>query len=344
MPNFFDVIKDYYINSEEDIPKEYKEIIEERLKDAEEEKLPNEFIPGERGNVISQEEEIGELFKDENKLYFGHGTPGGDETVELILKIGLKVKDPEAVRGYMDTLRGLSSTTIEWGTGKEDLFDLQKDMLNKWPHKNSDNVVIISAPKDFALYRPEVRGAGDQYEAFYLGNEKEGYRLRPEFIRGIYNSNRHDFVLNENYYENLPDEEQEKIFDEMKQRFIESYAENAILAPKDNERALPLNEKELEQASIEWYKIQLEKLRRDKEEKQKAYESKENEVVFADDSVWIGLDEISDDVKISDFDETTRVIKEDVQKGKEEKENGDKYGSFEDKRIENEGWSVDDDW
>ena len=127
MPNVKDMIRNHFIDSEEDIPEEYRKIIEEKLSHPEKEKITlNEIIPGLRGKIISQEEELQELFKDKNKIYFGHGTPGGEETVNSILEIGLKVKDPKDVKGYMDTLRGLSSTTIEFGPGTEDMFDKKK--------------------------------------------------------------------------------------------------------------------------------------------------------------------------------------------------------------------------
>lgn len=330
MPNIFELSKDYFIDSEEDIPEEYKEIIAEKLSQTVEDgTVIDEHTPGKRGRVISQEEELQGFFKDKNKIYFGHGTPGGEEIIATILDIGLKVKDPEAARGYIATLRGLSSTTIEWGPGTDDMFDDKKAILDNWPHKESDNIIIISAPKEYELLASELRGAGDPYEAFYVGSEQEGYRLRPEFIRGIYNANSHSITLNENFYENLPEEAQEKLFEEMKNRFIEAYAKYAMHAPKETKIALPLDEGGLEQASIEWYKTQLERLRKNKEEREKIQETEEEEE-FDSDMVWIDLDEMSDDTKISDFDETTKSIKQDVQERKEEKEN--------------EGWSVEDDW
>ena len=330
MPNIFEMSKDYFIDSEEDIPEEYKEIIEQKLSHSiENETVLDEHTPGKRGEVISKEEELKGFFKDKNNIYFGHGTPGGEETIDSILDIGLKVKDPEAVRGYMATLRGLSSTTIEWGQGTDDMFDDKKAILDNWPHKESDNIIIISAPKEYELSASELRGAGDPYEAFYVGSEHEGYRLRPEFIRGIYNANSHSITLNENFYENLPEESQEKLFEEMKNRFIEAYAKYAIHAPKETKIELPLDEEGLEQASIEWYMTQLERLRKSKEEREKLQEI-EDEEEFDTDGVWLDLDEMSDATRISDFDETTKSIKQDVQERKEEKEN--------------EGWSVDDDW
>lgn len=323
MPKIAEQIKDYFINSEEEVPKEYKEIIEEKLSHSvEKEIISDEYISGKRGKKISQETELQDFFKDKNKIYFGHGTSGGDEIVNSILEIGLKVKNSKKARETTNTLRGLSSTTIEWNQGTDKLFDEQKAVLDKWPHKGSDNIIIISAPKEYRLLTTDIMGAGDPYEAFYVGSEQEGYRLRPEFIRGIYNANSHSITLNENFYENLPKEAQEKLFEEMKNRFIEAYAKYAMNAPKETNTALPLDEKGIEQASIEWYKAQLERLRKDIEERE----------TFDSDMVWKDIDEMSDDTRISDFDETTKSIKQDVQERKEEKEN------------ENEGWSVDDDW
>ena len=48
-------------------------------------------------------------------------------------------------------------------------------------------------------YRDAVEKAVAEYEheAFYTGSEEAGYILRPEFIRGVYNSESHSFIEND---------------------------------------------------------------------------------------------------------------------------------------------------
>lgn len=328
MPNLHNQLKGYFIESEKDIPEKYMKKIEENLRSEKEEKqiYSEKTTSGKRGKVISKESEIREIFNNNNELYFGHGTPGGEDVVNSILEIGLKAKDPEIVRMYMDTLRGLSSTTFEWGEGRNAMFDKIKDELDNWPHKESDNIIIVSAPKEYRLSRI---AEGDPYEAFYIGNEEKGYYVRPEFIKGVYNSNTHSFTLNENFYRNLSEEKQLNLFKEVKQRFIKAYAKYAMCSPEEMKKSLPLNEIELEQASVEWYKVQLERLKMSKIENQ---EIEEDEEIFDSDMVWLDLEEFADNAKISDFEETTKMMNNDLQPEKEEKENTE------------EGWSVEDDW
>lgn len=314
MPSMLEMSKDYIIESENDIPQKYREEIEKRLSSQNhiEEKKP-EIISGKRGKVISKKSEIEDMFKCEQNFYFGHGTCGGEETINSILKNGLNTVNSEAMKGYGNTLRGLYSTSIGLGEGRDYLFSEQIDLLENWPHKDSKDVIIISIPKKYALRNTEVGGMTDLYEPFYVGSEEEGYNLRPEFIMGIYNADSHTFIQNDNFYQNLDENKQEKIFEEIKNRYIKSYAEYSKVAPDEVTIPLPLNEKELEEVGIEWYKNQLEKFRKDK--------------TFDSQMLDSELQEISEGYKISDFNATTNSIKEYAQ---------------EDKENTNEGWLLDD--
>lgn len=312
------MFKNYVIESEEDIPEEYREEIEKRLTSEEHTKQTEtlEIIPGKRGKVVSEESKIEDMFKSEQDFYFGHGTPGGEQVISSILENGLMTVDPEATKSYMDTLRGLDSTTIVLGEGADSLFSQRKDLLDNWPHKGSKDVVIVSIPKKYALRNTEV-GLADLYEPFYTGSIEKGYKLRPEFIKGIYNADSHAFTPNDNFYQNLEPEQQKKLFDIIKQQYISSYVEHSTVSPEAVEPPLPLNETELEQVTIEWYKIQLERLRRDK--------------TFQPDMLDADLHEIAGETLMSDFGETTRSIRDDAQQELEE-----------DRDNSEEGWSLDD--
>ncbi len=314
MPNIFEMFKNYFIESENDIPQKYREEIEKRLSSKEctkqTEKL--EITPGKLGKVVSEKSKIEDIFKNEQDFYFGHGTPGGEQVINSILENGLMTVNPDTIKVYGNTLRGLDSTTFLFGKGTDSLFSKQKDLLDNWPHKNSKNVVIISIPRKYALKNTEVRLA-DLYEAFYIGSEEEGYKLRPEFIKGIYNADSHSFTLNDNFYQNLEVCQQEELFREVKQQYIMSYAKHSMVAPDKSENRFSLDEIELEQLNIEWYKKQLEGLRRDK--------------TFNTQMLNTGLHEMSKGAKISDFNDTTHSLIGNV---KEDKENIDEVWLLDD--------------
>lgn len=318
MPNIFAMFKNYVIESENDIPQKYREEVEKSLSSREHTKQTEaaEIISGKRGKVVSEENKIKDMFKSKQDFYFGHGTSGGEETISSILKNGLMTVNPAGVKGYSDTLRGLDSTTIGFGKGTDSLFNEQKNLLDNWPHKGSKNIVIISIPGKYALRNTEV-GLADLYEPFYTGSTEEGYKLRPEFIKGIYNADFHTFTPNDNFYQNLEPEQQKKLFDTIRQQYIRLYAEHSTVSPEAVKKTLPLNETELEQATIEWYKVQLERLRRDK--------------TFQPDMLDADLHEIAGETLMSDFSDTTRSIRDDAQQELEEERDNSE-----------EGWSLDD--
>lgn len=318
MPNIFAMFKNYVIESENDIPQKYREEIEKRLSSEEhtEQTETPEIISGKRGKVVSEESKIEDIFKSEQDVYFGHGTSGGEEVISSILENGLMTVNPEAIKAYGNTLRGLDSTTIVFGEGTDSLFNEQKYLLDNWPHKGSKDVVIVSIPRKYALRNTEV-GLADLYEPFYTGSIEEGYKLRPEFIKGIYNADSHAFTPNDNFYQNLEPEQQKKLFDTIRQQYIRLYAEHSTVSPEAVKKPLSLNETELEQVTIEWYKIQLERLRRDK--------------TFQPDMLDADLHEIAGETLMSDFSDTTRSIRDDAQQELEE-----------DRDNSEEGWSLDD--
>ena len=256
---------------EKEIPQEFLNEIKND-ENYTEKPFPSEYITGKKGDNITDLSEIRDIFSDEDCFYAGHGTSDG--IVDSILNEGLYAKDPESARGYMDTLRGLDSTIVEFGEGNQNLFNEKQEKLNNWPHKDASKVVIIEIPKEYILFLARYCN-GDEYEPFYVQNNDEkgyqGLKLRPEFIRGIYDADTNSFIPNENFYKKLPKEEQERLLEEVKEQYIYRYAESVTLAPSESEYKLPLNEEELKKADLEWYRVQYKRM----------LESKKNENITA---------------------------------------------------------------
>ena len=190
MPSIMNFFKNYVINSEEDIPTEYRAKIEEKLSNEPQsiQLVASAQIVGKRGNVVSSNKDIGKEFSDENLWYFGHGTNGNEMVLTSILENGLKTVDMEKAHGNIGHLYGLDSTTIEFGAGNDKLFEKEKGRLDSWPHKAAKNIVIISLPNEYILSTMDIVVCADRYKAFYVGSKEQGFRLRPEFIKGIYNA------------------------------------------------------------------------------------------------------------------------------------------------------------
>jgi hypothetical protein len=176
MPSMMSMFKNYEINSEEDIPAEYRAEIEEKLSNEPEELqlVASEQTLGERGLVVSTTEDIRKEFSDESVYYFGHGTSGNETVLTSILETGLRAVNPKAIRAYGNTLRGLDSTTLVFGSGTD------------------------------------------------------------------------------------------KLFEDIKNSYIQAYAEVSNVNPRETSKSLPLNEQEMEVICKEWYKEQLRKLRTDR--------------------------------------------------------------------------------
>lgn len=318
MPSILEMFKNYVIESENDIPQKYRKEVEKRLNFNEyiEQAKTDEITSGKREKRILEEKQIEDMFKSEEDFYFGHGTSGGEEVISSILENGLMTVNPESIKAYSNTLRGLDSTTIGFGKGTDSLFSKQKNLLDNWPHKGSKNVIIVSIPEKYVLRNTEV-GLTDLYEPFYIGSKENGYKLRPEFIKGIYNAESHAFTPNGNFYQKLESEQQKKLFDTIKQQYIRLFSEYSTISPEAVKMPLPLNKNELEQVTIEWYKVQLERLRKDK--------------TFQSETLIANLHEIAGETLMSDFNKTTHSIRNEVQKELEK-----------DKDNSEEGWTLDD--
>ena len=331
MPNIREMSRNYYINSENDIPEKYLEIIEKQLPDESASSAKEDVIvtPGKLGVSHKSIDEIKEAFSDVSQLYFGHGTVGDENVISSILQTGLKVKNPIEARAYDSHLRGLTSTSDLLGTGSETLFDESKESLENWTHMQAKNIVICSLPQELVLSKHDVgSGVVDLFKQFYIGSEEEGFFLRPEFIAGVYNADSHSFVENESFYKNLSEEKQASIIESVKKKYIKEYAENAIHSPYNSDFPLPLNKEEIEMATVEWYKTQLVRYRED----QLAISDSTTDI-FDENDLWEDLDEISSSAKMSDFEDTTNLLWLDVTHKKDEQ-----------KEKNDEGWTIDDDW
>lgn len=164
--------------------------------------------------------EIENKFSNRNNSYLGHGIGGySKEKVESIFNNGLRCSHEQ-----------LSFTTISLGEGSENLFKENFELMNNWKHKDSKYIMIASIPTKFRLL--DIIGTslyGKQDAAFYnqISQEEaqrldisEGYYLKPEFIMGMYDANNNEFISNERYYENLKQEEQDKLFNNVKSQYI----------------------------------------------------------------------------------------------------------------------------
>lgn len=321
MPSFINMFKNYAIDGEEDIPVEYREEIEQRLSTEPKEIQfeATQLTAGVNGTILSDVDKIIEAFSDSSVYYFGHGTTGNETILKSILQNGLKTVNPREIHAYGNTLRGLDSTTIVFGSGNSHLFEQEKGKLDNWPHNGSQNIVVVSLPKDYVLRIMDIGMFADPYKPFYVGSEERGFNLRPEFIKGIYNAETHSFTENTNFYQSLDEETQKKLFEDIKTAYIKSYAEFSNVNPRETSEPLPFNEKEMYKISIEWYKEQLKKLREDR--------------TFDEQDLDKGLHDMANEITKTDFEDATRSVKDSAR--------CDKEGELD---KDDDGWGVNDDW
>lgn len=160
----------------------------------------------------------------------------------------------------------------------------------------SKQIIIASLPENF--YIPDISGTafyGKREAAYYnftsIGDGLPAYYLKPEFVMGMYDSETRDFIDNEKYYENLPEEEQAKLFDEVKNGWINvikesgwTFSEYAEFAEECN-FPNPLSKKEIQELDKKLF----------------------DEKALKDD-----LDFFTENSKISGINETVRSIEDDA--------------------------------
>ncbi len=258
-------------------------------------------------------EDISSSFNNTGNVYYGHGI-GADsqEVIDSIFENGLRCSHEQ-----------LYFTTIALGEGSDRLFEKTEETMNNWKHKDSKQIIIASLPKEYHLLAPMgtvLYGKGQaafynyfsQDEASKLGIAS-GYYLKPEFVSGVYDANTHSFTSNEKYYENLPSQEQKKIFEEVKRQYIDllkggpwTLEEYAEILKRTSGTQIPLTPEEIATA--------------DKE----VFEAKKLEEQ---------LQRIAEKSKQSDFKDATSEIRTEAQQQGIENE---------EEIYTDEGWSMDD--
>ena len=201
--------------------------------------------------------DIEKKFANQANQYYAHGIGVYDEKViKSIFENGLRCSHNE-----------LYWTVLEFGKGSDTLFKEKEELMNNWEHKGSKHIIIASLPEIFHLL--DVKGTPlfqKRHAAFYnhISQEKAnelgiapGLYLKPEFIMGMYDANKKDFIVNDRYYENLPEQEQKRVLEEMKQQYIETI-ENTGWTLEEYEQILddidmefPLTQEEISNAGKE---------------------------------------------------------------------------------------------
>ncbi len=192
--------------------------------------------------------DIRENFANIGNLYYGHGIGGrNNKTVESIFKNGLRFSHGT-----------LEHTTMYLGIGSHTLFDESKAMLDNWTHLNSEQIIIVSIPKKYEMHYLDPHYRHDAYHVEITENEAEqlkvapGKYLRPEFIKGVYDTKMKSLRINDKYYENLSVEEQQ-LMDGVKEQYIKTLKEAKISlsgyknAMKEAGMEIPITDEELGQ-------------------------------------------------------------------------------------------------
>ncbi len=157
-----------------------------------------------------------EIFSNSNNYYCAHGTGRLNDSPEIInsiFKIGLRCSHGS-----------LENTVVQYGSGRDDLFNEKKNSFDNWEHINSKKIVIISVPKELYIHYSFKKDCS--YKAFeYINDENQNVYLRPEYVRGYYNAETEEFIENPNYYDKLDDNYQRKLYEEVKTNFAKTINE-----------------------------------------------------------------------------------------------------------------------
>ena len=173
-----------------------------------------------------EQKDIEKQFANQTNQYYAHGIGVYDEKViKSIFENGLRCSHNE-----------LYWTVLEFGKGSENLFKEKEQLMNNWEHKGSKHIMIASLPEVYHLL--DISGTPlfqKRHAAFYNNISPEeaeklgiapGLYLKPEFIKGMYDAEKKDFIVNDRYYENLPEEEQRKVFEDVKKQYIDTISQS----------------------------------------------------------------------------------------------------------------------
>lgn len=174
------------------------------------------------GDYKMEQKNIERQFANQANQYYAHGIGAYNEKViKSIFENGLRCSHNE-----------LYWTVLEFGKGSETLFKEKEQLMNNWEHKGSKHIMIASLPEAFHLL--DMMGTPlfqKRHAAFYNNISQEeakklgivpGLYLKPEFIKGMYDAEKKDFIVNDRYYENLPEEEQRKVLEDVKKQYIDT--------------------------------------------------------------------------------------------------------------------------
>ena len=164
-------------------------------------------------------EDLKKILNNNENGYYGHGTNGDKDVIDSIFKNGLRCS-----HGSM------YFTTCVFGR-PEDIDESIYEKLNNWPHLEADKVVIVSLPIKYNIL--ESPGMKTYHQGSYAfcydveGDENlaPGKYVMPEFVVGCYNAQTKEFERNSRYYELLPQEEQDKVFEQVKKNYAKTLEE-----------------------------------------------------------------------------------------------------------------------
>lgn len=164
-------------------------------------------------------EDLKKILNNNENGYYGHGTNGDEVVINSIFKNGLRCS-----HGSM------YFTTCVFGRS-EDIDESIYEQLNNWPHLEADKVIILSMPIKYNIL--ESPGIGTYQQGSYAfcydvdGNENlaPGKYVMPEFVIGCYNAQTKEFERNSKYYELLSQEEQKKVFEQVKKNYVKTLEE-----------------------------------------------------------------------------------------------------------------------
>lgn len=195
-------------------------------------------------------EEIAKKFSNENNNYYGHGT-SHKKWISVIFSEGLRCSHMK---------ESIYWTTFSLGKGSSTLFENSLEKFNNWEHEQRKQIIIVSYPKEFENFLPDGRVAQQALIEVREKPNEVGY-LRPEFILGMYDAEIGEFQDNPVYYENLDEKEQKKLFDDVKEKYIEIMKKDAIRTHssvssimtrlKDRGRRIPLTDEEIKQIDFD---------------------------------------------------------------------------------------------
>ena len=195
--------------------------------------------------------DIEKQFVNQVNQYYAHGIGEYDEKViKSIFENGLRCSHNE-----------LYWTVVEFGKGSDTLFKEKQELLNNWEHKGSKHIMIASLPDAYHLLDVKGTPLFQKRHAAFLNNISQeqasklgiapGLYLKPEFIVGMYDANKKNFIENDRYYENLPEQEQKRVLDEIRQQYIETIEksgwtlEEYAQVLKDVDMEIPLTQEEI---------------------------------------------------------------------------------------------------